>query len=158
MSKPIVCTSFLVMVLVACGSNEAPAPEPGSGSAAPAAAPAPAPAPAPPADTSPVGPFGAFVLAINTIASDGQCFEFGGTDRNGGPVREADARRLATDMLHAPPAAISSTRCPPADRLSGGCAINMLNGVNRYYGAGPHAMTAESARTHCEQNMGRWIE
>lgn len=152
-TKNVTAALVLSLCLGACGAKEAAAaPEEAAGPGAAPAAPAAAPA-----DTSPVGAFGPFMLASNTIAVDGQCLEMGSTPVNGGSLSEADARRVLTDMLHIPAASISSARCPMADRVPGGCSINMLNGVNRYYTQAPHAMTPESARAHCDRNAGHWI-
>jgi len=150
MRKMMVCVGSLgLLSWTACGSENVPAP--------PQAANAPAPVAALP-NTLPVGQFGAFQLAANTIDGDGQCLEVGTIQRNGPPISAADARQLLTGPLHAPEQSISTTRCPASNRVPGSCAIAMLSSVNYYYATGSHAMTPASAREHCDRNMGRWAE
>jgi hypothetical protein len=150
--------AIAALITSACGSNpdestQAAAQTGAPGASSPAASsPAATAAPAAPAT---IGAFGLFLLSINTIEADGQCFEMGSIQRNGTPISEAEAREGLTGPLHIPAEAISTNRCPVDGRLTANCTIHMLNGINYYYSTGPHAMTPESARAHCETNRGQ---
>ncbi|MEM9194536.1 MAG: hypothetical protein AAGF12_35490 [Myxococcota bacterium] len=147
------------VLLLACGS-ETPsesAPEPSSASETPtsaAAAPAPSVEEAPPET---IGRFGPFRLSYNSIAQDGQCFEFGHEDED--PEAWSSLRNMLTQSAERSGAgtdAVSTdARCPRTDRLSGSCEF--MHGHIGYYSSGPSAVSLDEARTHCTENRGAWV-
>lgn len=130
-------------------------------SPATAASPAPEAEPeaeAPEAEAAPpnVGRFGAFRFSSNTIAQDGQCFEFGHEDDNTEVYASLRTRLSASaEESGAGAEAVSESRCPMPARVG---ACEFMHGHINYYSEGSNGLTGESAQAHCTENRGTWVE
>lgn len=158
----LICLSAM---MVGCGETTAPeatttatAPVAPT-AAAPVEAPAPAPAPTPAAPAM-IGNFGLFQLSANSFATDGRCMEVA-ANLPADPAAAAEAlAALRSTAAHFPagPDAVSTDRCPTADRVPGLCAMTMGLGayITYFYSSGPHATAADAAPAACTEMHGEW--
>ena len=150
----------LTALMMGCGETPSPetSPAPAAAAAEPAvAAPTVAAAPAVPAT---IGTFGTFQLSSNSFATDGRCMEVA-ANLPQDPAQAAEAvaaLRGAATRFPGGPDAVSSERCPTADRVPGLCAMTMGLGayITYFYSSGPHAVAADAAPAACTAMHGEW--